>query len=307
MHRAELLIAAVLGDSYTLVLGPEHRQKAEIMVFRALCGPAALLFATLLPTSAWAAPAKHKGKAPAAAPAEPGLSLEEIAIMLSSTNADEVKMAIEASAMLGSPDVIPMLTERVRAGLPPDLLDAAVDSLAMLGDPSTADLFVTLTRHRRPSVRLRAVTALVSQRAPGAEAALIVALGDSNAEVREAAAQGLGQLGATSGVDALFKAFDRGVDSAGPALGKLAGESQLARILGGLGRTPLIALSPIFDALFERRDISEATKLRLVGSLADLGTADARGYLEGLKPKLSSDTSARVRKAIDEAVARIAK
>jgi len=40
--------------------------------------------------------------------------------------------------------------------------------------------------------------------------------------------------------------------------------------------------------------------------VAELGTAEARGYLEGLTQKLP-DATPRVRKAIDDAVTRIAK
>ena len=97
--------------------------------------------------------------------------------MLSSSNADEVKMAIESSALLGNPDVAPMLSERVRAGLPSDLLNAALDALSLINQPSSSELFVMLSRHRRPSVRLRSVQALVALRSKDAEPALVVALG----------------------------------------------------------------------------------------------------------------------------------
>lgn len=233
-------------------------------------------------------------------------SLEEIAVMLSSSNGDEVRTAIEAAAGLGSPDVIPMIGERVRAGLPPDLLDAAIDSLVLLGDPAVADVFVELATHRRPSVRLRAVQALVAMRGKSAERVLTNALGDSSPAVREAAAEGLGEMGAKATLDTLFKAFDRGVLLAGKAIGQLANDAALPRILAYLGRVPMPSLTPMFDALLSRRDISEATKLQLVVQLQELGTAEARGYLEGLGTRLPPDAPARLRRAIEDAVVRIA-
>src|SRR4051794_23454608 len=59
---------------------------------------------------------KGKGrKAAPAAPVEGQLSLEEIAVMLSSANAEEMRKAFEGAAVLGSPDVIPLIQERVKA------------------------------------------------------------------------------------------------------------------------------------------------------------------------------------------------
>jgi hypothetical protein len=250
--------------------------------------------------------AKKKAPPPPAEEQPSGLSLEEVAVMLSSSNPDEVKMAIESSAMLGNPDVVPMLSERVRAGLPSDLLNSAIDALGLLNAPSSSDLFVMLTRHRRPSVRVRSVQALIALRTKDAEPAIVLALGDSAPEVREAAAEGLGQLGATGSVEPLFQAFDRGVVSAGRSIGKLVRDDQVQRLLDLVGRMPLTGLTPVFDAIFARGDISEATKLSIVTALAELGTAESRGYLEGLKTKLP-DAPPRLRKAIDDSVTRIAK
>ena len=61
------------------------------------------------------------------------------------------------------------------------------------------------------------------------------------------------------------------------------------------------------DALLTRRDLSEAAKLSVVAQLQEVATAEARGYLEGLSQRLPGDTPARVRRAIDDAVSRIAK
>jgi len=233
-------------------------------------------------------------------------SLEEIAVMLSSSNASEVRAAIEGAAGLGSPDVIPMIGERVRAGLPPDLLDAAVDSLTLLADPAVAEVFVELAAHRRPTVRLRAVQALVALRGKNAERVLTAALGDSTAAVREAAAEGLGELGAKAALDTLFKAFDRGISSASKSIGQVANDKSMPRILGYLGRVPLTSLTPLFDALLVRRDVGEAAKLQLVVQLQELGTAEARGYLEGLNTRLPPNAPARLRRAIEDAIVRIA-
>jgi HEAT repeat protein len=230
-----------------------------------------------------------------------GLSLEEIAVMLSSSDADEVRDAIEGAAVLGSKDVIPMIKERIKAGLPAELLDGAMDALVMLGDASAGDVFVSLVRHRRQSVRLRAVQALVALRVADSYPVLVSALSDAAPEVREAAALGLGELNAKAATDAVFKAFDRDVAGAGRSLASLAGDAEVARLLTYVGRVPLTTLTPIFDTLLVRRDLKDATRLSIVARLNELGTAEARGYLEGVSHKLPPHAPERLRRAIDEA------
>lgn len=253
------------------------------------------------------AAAQSKGKAKAAAPADTGgLSLEEIAVMLASPVADEVIMAIEASPMLGNTSAAPLLLERIRAGLPSDMLEAALDALAVLNSPASRDVFIQMSRHRRETVRVRSVRALGSQRSPESEAALTRALADSSSGVREAAAEALGKAASNQSLEPLFVAFDRGVLNAGRSIAKLATDEQVPRITSMLGRVPFSSLTPVFDVLLARRDISENTKLALVAQVSELGTSEARGYFEALRTKLPEDASPRVRKAIEDAASRIA-
>ena len=95
--------------------------------------------------------------------------------------------------------------------------------------------------------------------------------------------------------------------SAAKALGRVAKDEHVPRLLAYLGRVPLTTLTPVLDALLTRRDLSEASKLSVVTQLQELGTAEARGYLEGLAQRLPGDTPLRVRRAIEDAVSRIAK
>lgn len=249
---------------------------------------------------------KTKAKVQAAPVETGGLTLEEIAVMLSSNNPDEVVMAIESSALLRDPSAAALLLERVRAGLPPDMLEAALDALAVLNSPASRDVFIQMSRHRRESVRVRSVRALGSQRSPESEAALVVALGDAASSVRENAAEALGKTANTSSLGPLFLAFDRGVLNAGRSIAKLIPDDQVGRLTGLLGRVPFSSLTFVFDLLLSRRDLPEDTKLALVAQIAELGTSDARGYFEALRTKLPEDATARLRKAIDDAASRIA-
>jgi hypothetical protein len=262
-----------------------------------------ILAALAAPADAEAAEGGPKRKAPQRAAA--GLSLEEVAVMLGSTNADEVRLAIETAPSLRNKQVTPLLIERVREGLKPELLLAAVDTLAALGDARASELLTQLTRHRRPQVRVRAVLALAALKTDATEPALIRALADSSDEVRDAAADGLALAGAKHALAALFQAFDRGVSKAGSALGQLADASALPRITSYFGRVSFVGLSPLLDAMFARRNLSEDIKLGLVRDIAKQANADARGYLEGLGEKLPSDAPANLRKTIAETVARM--
>jgi HEAT repeat protein len=239
------------------------------------------------------------------APPEGSLSLEEIAVMLASPQQDEVRTAIEASAVLGEPDIIPMIEERIKAGLPPKLLDAAIDTMILIADPKAGQVFLPLARHRRSSVRVTAIKALAGLRVDGAGDVLIKALSDLEPDVRAAAATGLAELGTTKGVNALFRAFEKDVAGAANALGLLVDAKGVERALGYLGRVPLTSLTPIFDAVLARKDLSEAVRQRVVTQLTDLGTAEARGYLEGVRQTLPPDTPAKLRRAIDDAIGRI--
>jgi HEAT repeat protein len=262
------------------------------------------LLAALMTPSARAEGAPRR-KAPRAQAA--GLSLEEVAVMLSSASPDEVRFALETAPSLRSKQATPLVIERVRAGLKPDLLVVAVDTLAALDDPRGAELLAQLTRHRRANVRARAALALSSLKTELSEPTLVRALSDSDEDVRDAAADGLALMGARRSLPTLFQAFERGVTKAGSAIGQLAEPATLPRVTSYFGRVSFVGLAPLLDALFTRRNLGDELKLELVRNIAKQNNADARGYLEGLNEKLPSDASAQLRRTITETVARMPK
>ena len=239
--------------------------------------------------------------------AVPGqLTVEQIAVMFSSDDEAQVRAAIEGAALLGSPAVVPIVTARVEAGLPPLLLQSALEALMLLGDPGAIPLFERLASHRTAAVRINAIEGLTMLGDAAVGKTMQQALSDADPRVREAAARGLGELGAKDARPTLFKAFDKDVWAAATALGKLCDASDLGRILGYLGRVPFTAISPLFDAMMARRDVTPESKLQVVAQLTELGTAEARGYLEHLTKDLPPDTHGRVRRAIEDAIVRIA-
>jgi HEAT repeat protein len=238
-------------------------------------------------------------KAPAAA--RPTLSLEEVAIMVASSDDDEVRSALEAAALLPAAEVLPIVDERIRNGLPRELLDVAIDSLLLLNDRSSAPLLGELARHRRPEVRARSLDALARLKAPEAKDVIVTALGDPAPEVRAAAAAALGELGSSENLGALQKALEREVDGAADALGRVARPEQLDRLFALVGAVPLARLAPMFAALLERRDVSERDKLRAVDKLEKTSDDESRALSAKLLAELPREASPRVRKALAQA------
>jgi HEAT repeat protein len=289
--------ALLLGGVVSAPVGGAQRHPLRRVLPVALASALAALVPCAAVSSAHAAPGKPgpgKGRAQA--------SLEEVAVMLSSNEEDEVRTALETAATLPAGDVLPMLEERIRGGLSRVLLDVAIDSMMLLDSKLEAPLLTDLARHRRPDVRMRALEVLSRLKAPTSEQVITRALGDPATEVRKAAADALAELGSRSSMPALERALKLGVDGAARALGRLAKTDDVPRLLEHVGNTPTAQLAPMFAALLARKDIPDADKLRSVEKLSGLGGDEASDALAELLAKLPTDVSARVRKALDEAV-----
>lgn len=230
------------------------------------------------------------------------LGLDEATRLLSSTSHDDIETAIGALGLLGDRRAVAPLSERIRAGLPPDLLLTAIDTLTVLGQADAGPVLFELVAHRRPGVRLRVVQAIAACRPRGADRALVSALGDSSPAVRAAAATALGELGATSAIDSLFLAFEREVPEAGVALGRIARADDVPRILEHLGSVPFTLMRQVLSELLVRRDLAERARLDVIARLGELATAEVRTFLE----ELMSSLSGAVARAAQDTITRIA-
>ena len=156
------------------------------------------------PAAAKETPAKG---ATAKAPAKKGKEDKNILAaekLLASNNRDEVEAGIQSLGLIGTAAAAPPIIARVRAGLPPDLLETSIITLMALGQPQAGPLYIELLEHRRPEVRVRAIEAIVALKPKNAELGLQHALADLDPKVRASAATALGDLRATGSVEQLF-------------------------------------------------------------------------------------------------------
>ncbi len=231
------------------------------------------------------------------------ISLEQATAMLDSSSADEVRMGIESMGLLGRPEAVEPLSARIRRGLPAELLVTAIDTLGILGRNEAGPILFELVSHRRADVRLRAVQAIATCRPRGADVALVSALSDSSSPVRNAAAQTLGELRASSALEALFLAFDHEVMEAGPAIAEVARAEDIPRVLAYLGHHPFTTLRPMLITLMTRTELPPARRLEAVARVSELATAEARALLEEVIGQLAANDP--IRRGATDAMNRI--
>lgn len=226
--------------------------------------------------------------------------------LLASKDHDEIETGIQSLGLIGSPSAATPIIERVRAGLPADLLETSIITLMALGQPQAGPLYFELLDHRRPEVRLRAIEAIVALKPSGAESALQKSLADLDPKVRSAAALALGELRATGSVEVLFKALDRGTFEASQAIGQALRSDHVPRLLGYLGSVPFHHLAPAFTEVLLRKDISERDKLGVVSRLQDVGTREIKEYFGELTRTSGEKLPPAVNRAALRAVQEIA-
>jgi HEAT repeat protein len=217
------------------------------------------------------------------------MSMREIRALLDGHDADGVRLALETLGQKRSASAIATIGDRIRRGLPPGLLDAALDALDSAPSASAMPLYVELLHHREASVRRRAVRLIAGVRGPAAE--LIGALDDIDAGVRTAAAEALANVRAPAAIDPLFRALDRGVAPAANAIGKNANAAGITRLVELLGHQPLEILAPGLREALLRGDLPNRVKLDLVARLQELGTPPVRELLESLLAELTAGSA----------------
>jgi HEAT repeat protein len=225
---------------------------------------------------------------------------------LESSEADEVGEAIVAIGANDLRRLLPALEARIRRGLTPELLTAALETITTLARPEAGAILFDLAAHRRTEVRRQAVHAIRVCKPRGAEEALARALSDMDADVRREAAVALGEIGTAASVDPLFQAFDRGIAEAGASLGAVLRPEDVGRFLEYLGRAPLSSLETALLEILGRDDMPEAKKIEVIERIEGLATVGARTLLEVFLTTLPEERATEnLRRLLQAAIQRI--
>jgi HEAT repeat protein len=224
---------------------------------------------------------------------------------LRSPDPAQVAAAIEALGKRGDRAAIEALVGFVRAGQPDALADRALLALGASRSPSALPALADFTRHRRAAARVAAYSA--AARIPGETANRLLGAGlrDSAPDVRGLCARSLGERGAQSQLDLLFRAFERGVPDASFAVGKLADRASLPRFDQQLGRLPIQVMLAGYEQFLLRADFDEATKLELIADLGEVASLTVKRFLERLLDAHDWTRQPRLQRAIIDTARRI--
>jgi HEAT repeat protein len=275
-----------------------------------LVGLKALFAASAIVGTVALAPSLHAqavARARAKPPAAPAIALSpDVVQKLKSNDTAQVKGALDEVRMAGkgaasvAPEVAGLLDRGVTAPLAIDVLD----TLADLEVDSTNASIVPYLMHRNVKVRQAAAKALVHTKGPAAAKALRKSLSDSDGMVRGVAASGLGTLKAKDAVPELFVALEHRVGEAAAAVGQLCNAEECEKLMTYLGRQPFDVISGGLDQILFRptSEVSEDTKVKVVGRVRELGTPEANKFLRDVQKRWRPQDSVRVKQAIEQGV-----
>jgi HEAT repeat protein len=212
---------------------------------------------------------------------------------------DEVQKAATGGAAAA-----PAISEALTRGMSESLTQQAIDTLGAVESPEGSSVLALYATHRNVALRRAAVKALTRTKGAPATSALKKALSDSDAQVRGTSAAGLGALKAKDAVPDLFVALDHKVVEAAVSIGQLCGPDQCDQLSGKLGKMPFdVVMTGLDQVLFRpTADISDDVKIKVIGKIRELGTAEANKYFKELSTRLPNETSARIKQAIDQAI-----
>ena len=249
--------------------------------------------------------AKPAAAGKAAASGAAGAQSESLAIAqerLQSGDDATVRAALNSLMQLGGEPAAQLVGARLRRGLPPLLIEAAVDALVLLDRASAGPVLLELTQHRRMQVRVKVMQALAALRVRSAQAALLYALDDPNTEVRGAAVDALASVGNARALPALFTAADRGVPGAWVAIGTIASPADFKALFSHAHAADVAAMRPALDTLMGRSNLPVEAKLRVAQLVQGLGSSGARECLADWSEHLPADAAPRLRQGLAQFV-----
>jgi len=286
---------------------------------------------TASPTTAKSA-GGEAGSQPLAAPVVDEATL--IARLRSTTESE----AVAAARKLGetnTPTAQAALLDALSIGVSPKVAAAALSSLSSLRSADALPVLELYTHHRNPDLRKRAVQGLVAlvvapegnetpakppvgkklakpvtvkpgvaheELAPKIVPQLIAALSDGSSDVRQVAAEALGQRREKSAEPALIKLLQRKDTAAPEALG-LIGGPDTARALGEMiGTVPNYLLTTTLGALLRRSDFGpEPVRTEVVKMLGKMPGDQPVDFLSDYVKATDTDKESKARPSRAEA------
>jgi HEAT repeat protein len=212
---------------------------------------------------------------------------------------DDVRISAKAGAQ-----AVPAIVDILKQGLPSQVTQAALETLGEVGSDAGAEVLGWYAHQRNVDLRRAAIGSLGKVRGPVAVKALRAALSDPDETVRGVSATALGEMKAKEAVTDLFVALDHKVEEAAASIGQLCDPSDCERLAAKLGHVPFDVMTGGIDQVLLRgtKDVDDETKIKIVGLVRELGTAEANQFLKDVQTKWPAKTSPRVKQAIDQAV-----
>ena len=225
---------------------------------------------------------------------------------LKSGDVAQVKSALDDVRVSGKAGIaaVPTIIERLRAGLTPALTQAAIETLGDTESETATDILAWYSHHRNVEIRRSAIQALARTKGTQAITALRNALSDPDPAVRGLSATALGDMRAKDAVPALFAALEHNVPEAAAAIGELCFDTDCERLAAKIGHMPFDVVTSGLDEVLLRPpvDVKDEIKVKIVGRVREMGTAEANRFLKGVQTRWPTRASARVKQAIDQAV-----
>jgi hypothetical protein len=267
---------------------------------------AALAALALLPGVATAGNA-NKPPAPSPSSSAHAVALPPDALKrLKSNDPTQIKSALDdvrTSARDGAP-AVPTIAALLKQGLSPALTRTAIETLGDTENEGASEVLGWYAHHRDVVLRRAAVEALAKTRGQAASKTLRATLSDPDPAVRGLSATGLGGMKAKEAVPDLFVALDHKVGEAAASIGQLCGAPECDKLASKLGSVPFDVMTSGLDPVLFRptTEVSDDLKVKIVGRIRELGSAEANRFLKDVQAKWPAGGSQRVRQAIDQAV-----
>lgn len=237
-------------------------------------------------------------------------SKEELLSKLNSNDKERIKEALTLIANNMDRSMTPHIIALLNKGMPDEITEKCLELLGALGDPLALSTLISYTNHRRAEVRIIALQSLGSIKSASHRLDIVTAfengLRDSNPEVRETAAQLIGETGIKEAIPVLFQAYINGVNEAAISIGKLGNREDSLRLAAYLGQRELDILLVAIGEFLKRDDFPEEGKRDLLDKLLEIAGPQVREFLVRYLSEIESKKEyQKIKKKVEEIISAI--